>query len=118
MGLDDTDAVTLKAKGNWQSEKKSNESEKNMKRNKKKNNGDISIGEDLKKAEKEDEEEEEEREASGCWVKFRFRIGCIPSKSDVDASSSLYGTTSTGIYKSSGFFRFLKKAFPLKMKKN
>lgn len=84
MGLDDT------AKGNWQSEKKSNESESKRKK-KNQNNGDNSKVEEL------EDEEEERREASGCWVKFRFMIGCVPSKSDVDASSSsLYGTTSTG----------------------
>ncbi|CAH2072714.1 unnamed protein product [Thlaspi arvense] len=85
MGLDESDAV--KAKGNCQSEK-SNESENKKKKKKNRSNGDNRKVEEL-------EEEGEEREASGCWVKFRFMIGCIPSKSDVDASSSLYGTTST-----------------------
>ncbi|KAG2300457.1 hypothetical protein Bca52824_036929 [Brassica carinata] len=82
MGLGDTDAV--KAKGNLQSKKQSNESENHKK--KKKNNGD-------------NKSKGEEEEASGCcWLNFRFMFGCLPSKPDVDASSSsspLYATTSS-----------------------
>ncbi|KAL1205941.1 Serine/threonine-protein kinase PBL34 [Cardamine amara subsp. amara] len=86
MGLDDTDAV--KAKGNWKSEK-SKETE--SKRKKKRNNGDNNSRDDV-------EEAGEKGEASGCWVKFRFIIGCVPSKSDVDASSSsLYGTNTSTV---------------------
>lgn len=77
MGLD-----AVKAKGNWKS-KKPKETEN-------KSNGDDNN--------KSRNDEEETEEASGCWVKFRFMIGCIPSKSDLDASSSssIYGSTCTG----------------------
>lgn len=99
MGLKETDAV--KAKGNWKSEK-SKESENKRKKKKNNNNGDDNSRYD---------EEEAEGEASGCWVKFRFMIGCVPSKSDLDASSSsIYGNTSTGNFNSikiSDFFNFL-----------
>ncbi|AED92114.1 putative protein kinase RLK-Pelle-RLCK-VIIa-2 family [Arabidopsis thaliana] len=78
MGLD-----AVKAKGNWKSEKPKETENKNHK----KKNGDDN---------KSRNEEEEEGEASGCWVKFRFMIGCIPSKSDLDASSSsIYGSNCT-----------------------
>lgn len=81
MGLD-----AVKAKGNWKSEKPK-ETENKSKKN--------SNGDDNNKSRND---EEETGEASGCWVKFRFMIGCIPSKSDLDASSSssIYGSTCTG----------------------
>lgn len=84
MGLDDTDAV--KAKGNCKSEKSK---ESDNKRIKKRNNG-VNYSRD-----DEDDEAGEERAASGCWVKLRFMIGCVPSKSDVDASSSSLCETNT-----------------------
>ncbi|XP_010524324.1 PREDICTED: probable receptor-like protein kinase At5g15080 [Tarenaya hassleriana] len=74
MGLEDIGAI--KVKDSLRSEK-SDESKK--KKKKKKNNVNNSNG--------------VEEEASGCWVKLRFMMGCLPSKSDVDGSLS--GTTST-----------------------
>lgn len=83
MGLNDTDPVKA------QSKKKPNETE-----NQKRKKNDVVC---KSKGETFDEENEEREEPSGCWVKFRFMIGCLPSKSDLDASSSsLYATTSTG----------------------
>lgn len=83
MALNDTDPVKA------QSKKKANETE----HQKRKKNDVVSKS----KGETFEEEDEEREEPSGCWVKFRFMIGCLPSKSDLDASSSsLYATTSTG----------------------
>ncbi|XP_010496081.1 PREDICTED: probable receptor-like protein kinase At5g15080 [Camelina sativa] len=92
MGKEETGAVK-EAKGNSKSEK-SKESENHRKNKKKQSNGDDTS---RYHEEEEEEEEEEGEEASGCWVKFRFMIGCVPSsKSDLDASSSsICGTTST-----------------------
>lgn len=106
MALDDTAPVKA------QSKKKPNESE-NQKRKKK--NDVVSNSKGQHFDEVEDEEEREEA-SGGCWVKFRFMIGCLPSKSDVDASSSsLYATTTT----STGILKFLPflKAFPFESKK-
>ncbi|XP_010550085.1 PREDICTED: probable receptor-like protein kinase At5g15080 isoform X1 [Tarenaya hassleriana] len=49
--------------------------------------------EDKKKTKNGNSNGAEEEEASGCWVKFRFMIGCLPSRPDVDGSLS--GTTGT-----------------------
>ncbi|EOA19392.1 hypothetical protein CARUB_v10000765mg [Capsella rubella] len=87
MGLEEPDALKKAAKENSKSDK-SKETENKRKKKKKNINGDDSS--------RYHEEEEEEEAASGCWVKFRFMIGCVPSKSDLDASSSsICGTTST-----------------------
>lgn len=99
MALDDTAPVKA------QSKKKPNESE-NQKRKKKNDAVSNSKGQHFG-----------EEASGGCWVKFRFMIGCLPSKSDVDASSSsLYATTTT----STSILKFLPflKAFPFESKKN